>query len=88
MQLAENMGMTVERRLIALEELSDFEEVGACGTAAVITPVGRIDDADTGESYVFSKDGEPGKTCLKLYQALRAIQYGEVEDPYGWTTIV
>jgi branched-chain amino acid aminotransferase len=88
MQLAKDMGMIVERRPILLEELSDFEEVGACGTAAVITPVGRIDDADTGASYVFSRNGEPGPVCLKLYHALRAIQYGEVTDPYGWTTII
>ena len=88
MQLAEDMGMKVERRHITVEELPDFEEVGACGTAAVITPVGRIDDADTGKSYVFSKDGEPGKTCLKLYNALRAIQYGETPDNYGWTTVI
>jgi len=87
-KLAEDMGMTIERRHIAVEELSDFEEVGACGTAAVITPIGRIDDADTGISYVFSKDDQPGKTCLKLYNALRAIQYGEAPDTYGWTTIV
>jgi len=88
MQLAKDMGMTVERRLITVEELNDFEEVGACGTAAVITPVGRIDDADTGQSYVFSKDGEPGAVCLKLYNALRSIQYGETADVYGWTTII
>jgi len=87
-QLAEDMGMTVERRHITVEELSEFEEVGACGTAAVITPIGRIDDADTGVSYVFSKDGEPGAVCLKLYNALRAIQYGEAPDNYGWITIV
>jgi branched-chain amino acid aminotransferase len=88
MQLAKDMGMTVEQRPILLEELSDFQEVGACGTAAVITPIGRIDDGDNGNSYVFSKDGEPGPVCLKLYHALRAIQYGEVEDPYGWTTVL
>lgn len=88
MQLAKDMGMEVERRLITVEELNDFEEVGACGTAAVITPISCIDDADTGVSYVFSKDGEPGKTCLKLYNALRAIQYGEAPDNYGWNTIV
>jgi len=87
-QLANDMGMTVERRPVLLEELDDFEEVGACGTAAVITPIGRIDDADTGKSYVFSKDGEPGPVCLKLYNALRALQYGETPDPYGWTTVL
>ncbi|MDD3907758.1 MAG: aminotransferase class IV, partial [Bacteroidales bacterium] len=87
-QLAEDMGMTVERRKITVEELPEFEEVGACGTAAVITPIERIDDADTGKSYVFAKDGVPGKVCRKLYDALRAIQYGEAPDHYGWTTIV
>jgi len=86
--LAESMGMKVEHRRITVEELPDFEEVGACGTAAVITPISRIDDADTGKNYVFSKDDEPGKTCLKLYNALRAIQYGEAPDNFGWTTIV
>ena len=88
MQLATDMGMVVEKRPVLLEELSEFEEVGACGTAAVITPIGRIDDADTGKSYVFSKDGEPGPVCLKLYQTLRAIQYGDAKDPYGWITEV
>lgn len=88
MQLAKDMGMKVERRKIAVEELADFEEVGACGTAAVITPISQIDDADTGKTYMFTKNDEPGKVCLKLYNALRAIQYGEVPDPYGWTTIV
>lgn len=86
--LAEEMGMTVERRRIPVEELADFEEVGACGTAAVITPIGRIDDADTGVNYVFSQDGQPGPVCLKLYHALRAIQYGEAPDNNGWNTIV
>lgn len=88
MQLAEDMGMEVIRRQIRVEELSDFEEAGACGTAAVISPVARIDDADTGKSYVFSKDGKPGKVCEKLYHKLRAIQYGDEPDTYGWTTIV
>jgi branched-chain amino acid aminotransferase len=87
-QLAKDMGMKIERRKIAVEELADFEEVGACGTAAVITPISRIDDYDTGKSYIFTKNDEPGKVCLKLYNALKAIQYGEVPDPYGWTTIV
>lgn len=88
MQLAKDMGMKVECRAIGLEELGDFDEVGACGTAAVITPIGRIDDADTGRSYVFSRNGEPGVVCTKLYKALRAVQYGEVPDVYGWTTVL
>lgn len=88
MQLAKDMGMNVEQRRIALEELPDFEEAGECGTAAVIAPIGLIDDADTGRSYVFSKNGKPGKTSEKLYKALRAIQYGEAPDNHNWITIL
>lgn len=88
MQLAEDMGMKVERRPIAEEELETFEEAGACGTAAVISPIQRIDDPEKGKTYVFSKDGKPGPVCEKLYTKLRAIQYGEEPDTYGWVTIV
>ena len=88
MALAEEMGMTVERRHIPVEELAEFDEAGACGTAAVISPIVRIDDYDTKKTYVFSMDGKPGKVCEKLYNRLRAIQYGDVADPFGWVTVV
>lgn len=88
MVLAEDMGMTVERRQIPVEELATFEEAGACGTAAVISPIERIDDYDTKVSYVFSKDGKPGPISEKLYKKLRAIQYGDEPDTHGWVTIV
>lgn len=88
MQLAEDMGMTVERRQIPEEELSTFEEAGACGTAAVITPISYIDDLETGKRYTFSKDGKPGPISEKLYNRLRAIQYGDEPDTHGWVTIV
>ena len=88
MQLAEDMGMTVERRQIPEEELATFEEAAECGTAAVVTPIERIDDMDENKSYVFSKDGKPGPVCEKLYHKLRAIQYGDDEDIYGWVTIL
>jgi branched-chain amino acid aminotransferase len=88
MTLAEDLGMTVERRPIEVEELSTFEEAGACGTAAVISPMERIDDLDGGKSYVFSKKGEAGPVCLKLYNKLRAIQYGDEPDVHNWVTIV
>lgn len=88
MILAEEMGMKVERRQIPVEELATFEEAGACGTAAVISPIERIDDYDTGISYVFSKDGKPGKVCEKLFHKLQDIQYGDAPDLYGWITIV
>ena len=87
MQIAEDMGMKVERRAIEEEELSTFEEAGACGTAAVISPIQRIDDIDENKSYVFSKDGKPGPVCTKLYTKLRNIQYGDEADPYGWVTV-
>lgn len=88
MQLAEDMGMTVERRQIPEDELATFEEAAECGTAAVVTPIERIDDIDENKSYVFSKDGKPGPVCEKLYYQLRAIQYGDVPDQYGWVTIL
>ncbi len=88
MQLAEDMGMKVERRQIAEEELETFEEAGACGTAAVISPIGRIDDLETKKSYVFSEDGKPGPVSTKLYNKLVGIQYGKEEDVHGWTTVV
>ena len=88
MQLAEDMGMTVERRQIPEDELATFEEAAKCGTAAVVTPIERIDDIDENKSYVFSKDGKPGPVCEKLYHQLRAIQYGDVPDQYGWVTIL
>jgi len=88
MVLAEDMGMKVEARKVAVEELSTFEEAGACGTAAVISPIERIDDYDKKISYVFSKDGKPGVVSEKLYNKLRGIQYGDEPDSHGWITIV
>ena len=87
-QIAKDMGMKIEVRPVPEEELSTFEEAGACGTAAVISPIERIDDLETGKSYVFAKDGTPGPVCTKLYEHLRAIQYGNEPDKYGWVTVL
>lgn len=87
-QLAEDMGLKVERRSIPIEELETFEEAGACGTAAVIAPIEKIDDIETGKSYVLCKDGKPGPICTKLYHHLRGIQYGDEPDIHNWVTIV
>ena len=87
-QLARDLGLKVEVRPVPEEELSTFEEAGACGTAAVISPIERIDDLETGKSYVFTKDGKPGPVLTELYNRLRAIQYGDAADNYGWVTIV
>ncbi|MBL7972822.1 MAG: branched-chain amino acid aminotransferase, partial [Prolixibacteraceae bacterium] len=88
MTLAEDMGMKVERRQIPVEELATFEEAGACGTAAVISPIERIDDYDKKISYVFSHDGKPGAISEKLYKKLRGIQYGDEPDTHGWITVI
>jgi branched-chain amino acid aminotransferase len=85
-QLAKDMGMKVEERQIPVEELAEFDEVGACGTAAVISPVKRIYDADNDKEYLYGS--EPGKISVKLYEKLRGIQYGTEPDLYGWTEII
>ena len=85
-QLASDMGMKVEERRIPVEELPEFDEVGACGTAAVISPIKRVYDADKGIEYFYQT--EPGKVSVKLYEKLRGIQYGLEPDPYNWTTII
>lgn len=88
MQLAADLGMTVEQRPIPLDELETFEEAGACGTAAVISPISHIDDLDTGKRYSFSEDGKPGPRSTQLYKLLRGIQYGTEPDTHGWTKVV
>jgi branched-chain amino acid aminotransferase len=87
-QIAQDMGLKVERRPVPEEELATFEEAGACGTAAVISPISKIDDLENKKSYVFSQDGKPGPWSTKLYNRLRAIQYGDEADPYGWVTVL
>ena len=87
-QLALDMGMKVEVRQVPEDELPTFEEAGACGTAAVIAPIHKIDDFETGKSYVFSKDGKPGPVCTRLYHKLRDIQYGIEPDVHGWITVL
>ena len=88
MVLAEDMGLKVERRLIPVEELETFEEAGACGTAAVISPIGQIDDLENNKSIVFGKPDVPGEWCTKLYNRLRAIQYGDEPDKFGWVKVL
>ncbi len=80
--LAEDLGMVVENRRVDVEEIFGFVEAGCCGTAAVITPVGRIVYGD--REVVYSKDGQPGPRSLELYTMLKAIQEGDREDPHGW----
>lgn len=85
-QLAADMGLTVEERQVPVEELELFDECGACGTAAVISPVQKIVDMQTGKVYTFG-DGV-GEYSRKLFDMLQDIQYGRTPDPYGWTVEV
>ena len=86
MQIAEDLGMKVECRPILEEELDTFEEAGACGTAAVISPISHLDDIETGKAYSYGD--KPGAWSTKLYETLRGIQYGTVADKHGWTRVV
>jgi len=88
MQLAENMGMTVERRPVPFEEIATFDEAAECGTAAVVTPISQIDDLDENKQYIIAKDGNVGPVCTKLYNKLRAIQNGDEPDEFGWTKVI
>jgi len=88
MQLVEDMGMKVEQRPLPLDEIESFDEVGACGTAAIISPIGTIIDLETGKEYKFCKDGKPGPISTKLYQTLLGIQFGDIPDPHHWIEII
>jgi branched-chain amino acid aminotransferase len=87
-ELAIELGMTVEKRPVALDEIGEFEEVGACGTAAVITPIKRIVDQETNTTHEYCLDGNPGPVSVRLYNKLTAIQYGDQPDPFGWIEII
>lgn len=86
--LAKDMGLKVERRHVAIDELDTFDEVGACGTAAVISPIKKIVDRDSGKVYEYCKDGVAGPISTDLYLKLREIQEGIAEDIYGWIEFV
>lgn len=86
MQIAQDIGLNIERRPIPVEELESFEEVGACGTAAVITPIRKIVDPDENKIFSYSENGKPGKVSTKIYNHLNAIQCGDIEDKHGWIT--
>ncbi len=88
MTLAADMGMKVERRHIPVEELADFSEAGQCGTAAVISPLGKVFDPGTNKVYEFPDSRKAGNVCEVLYNKLRAIQFGDAPDTYGWVDII
>ena len=86
MTIAEDEGMKVEQREIDVEELSNFDECIACGTAVVVTPVGKIVKGT--DVYSFGDGKTVGSTTMKLYNRVRNIQNGIEEDKFGWNVKV
>jgi len=86
--IAANLGLKVEDRKIPVEELATFEEVGAVGTAAVISPIGSVYDPDNDITYTFGDGVTAGEWSRKLYQTLQGIQYGELPDTHGWSMVL
>ncbi len=83
----EYLGLKAEEREIRLDELDDFAECGLCGTAAVISPVGKI--VDHGREICFpSGMEEMGPVTRKLYETLTGIQMGRLEAPEGWIKVI
>lgn len=82
MTLARDDKMEVLKRPVPLSELPEFSEVGACGTAVVITPIHKLVRGD--KVYKFGDGKNCGKVLQKLYDSLTLIQRGESPDTYGW----
>lgn len=83
----EYLGLEVEEREVFLEEVKDFAECGLCGTAAVISPVGKIVDHGT-EICLPSGMEDMGPVTRKLYDTLTGIQMGRIEAPKGWIHVI
>ena len=83
----EYLGLEVEEREVFLDELKDFSECGLCGTAAVISPVGKI--VDHGKEICFPSGMEAmGPVTQKLYETLTGIQIGKLDAPEGWLKVI
>lgn len=77
------LGLEVEERPVRLDEIGNFAECGLCGTAAVISPVGSIDDHGTVYNYAGM-----GTVIEKLYKTLTGMQMGTIEAPEGWIRVI
>lgn len=87
-QVCRDLGYRVEVRPMPVEELAFLDEAAMCGTAAVIAPIYKIDDLDEQKTYNILEDSKPGPICTQLYNHLRGIQYGDIEDIHGWVTVI
>lgn len=83
----EYLGLEVEERPVYFDEVKDFAECGLCGTAAVISPVGKIVDHGK-EICLTSGMDEMGPVTKKLYETLTGIQMGRIEAPKGWIQVI
>ncbi len=83
----EYLGLNVEEREVYFDEVKDFAEAGLCGTAAVISPVGKIVDHGK-EICLPSGMTEMGPVTKKLYETLTGIQMGRIEAPKGWIHVI
>lgn len=81
------LGLEVEQREVYLDEVKDFAECGLCGTAAVISPVGKIVDHDKEICFPSGMD-EMGPITKKLYDTLTGIQMGRIDAPEGWIKVI
>ena len=87
LNVLKNEGYTVTERLLSIDELEaamengTLEEAWGCGTAAVVSPIGEL--CYKGKKYAVN-NGEIGKTTQKLYDTLTGIQWGKIEDKFGW----
>ncbi len=78
--------LKTEVRDVYIDNLDELKEAGACGTAAAITPIGRIDY--NGVKHVFFSETEVGPVTRKLYDTLIGIYFGDIEAPEGWITVI
>lgn len=83
LQVAKDIGLEALEEDVFIDELDIFSEAGACGTAAVISPIGAI--SHKGKKTVFFSETEVGPKTKELYDRLTGIQFGDVEDIHGWT---
>ncbi|UQS83242.1 branched-chain amino acid aminotransferase [Bombilactobacillus thymidiniphilus] len=79
---ANNLGMQTKEGDVFIDQLDQFTEAGACGTAAVISPIGALEHE--GNVHVFYSETEVGPVTQKLYELLTGIQFGDIEGPKGW----
>ena len=83
----EYLGLEVEEREVSFDEVKEFAECGLCGTAAVISPVGKV--VDHGKEICFPSGMDAmGPVTKKLYDTLTGIQMGQIEAPEGWIHVV